>query len=219
MIVYKIQNKINEKIYIGITTRKLNRRIYDHIFKSRQPNIGGIAGAIKKYGIQNFDIIIIDVAYTHDELNEKEVYYIKKYNSMAPNGYNLYTGGLHHQCSEITREKFRQQGRKRKHSDETRAKMSATGKIKTFTDEHKKNITLALKGRKHSLEHISHLPQNQKGFHAGENHPRAKLTNSQVVFIKDRIKKGIPVKDISIDTGIPGKDIHRIKSGIAYRYV
>lgn len=48
--------------------------------------------AILKYGFKNFKIDILEECLI-EELNEKEKYYIKKYNSLFPNGYNISEGG------------------------------------------------------------------------------------------------------------------------------
>lgn len=47
-----------------------------------------IANAIKKYGRENFTFQILEQCDT-DKLNERETYYIRLYNSLAPNGYNI----------------------------------------------------------------------------------------------------------------------------------
>ncbi len=44
---------------------------------------------IEKCGLENFDFEILDSAQTKEELDRKQREYIKKYNSLEPNGYNL----------------------------------------------------------------------------------------------------------------------------------
>lgn len=95
MIVYKYTNKINGKVYIGITTRTLQQRHMEHI---REIGNGTyFHNALAKYGVENFELEQIDQAKTKEELADKEREYINKYNSFAPrpksNGYNLTTGG------------------------------------------------------------------------------------------------------------------------------
>lgn len=93
-IVYKITNLINNKVYIGITTRTLKKRIGEHITISKSKNTTMcIHRSIAKYGINSFKWEIIDKAESFDELNNKERYYIVKYNSLIPNGYNCAEGG------------------------------------------------------------------------------------------------------------------------------
>ena len=108
-VIYKFENKINGKIYIGQSKRE-RRRYFSHI-QCNNP-IYEIDRAIKLYGINNFDYSILESLNTYDleEVNswmdEKEVYYIQYYNSLSPNGYNLLSGGNHHIFSDETRNKI-----------------------------------------------------------------------------------------------------------------
>ena len=56
-----------------------------------------IKKAIKKYGRDRFFTIMLDYAFSLEELNQKEVFYIKKYNTLIPKyggvGYNISAGG------------------------------------------------------------------------------------------------------------------------------
>lgn len=94
-IVYKITNTVNNKCYIGITN-DLSNRIKDHIrFSINDYHIKSyIHKAIKKYGVENFTVDILENCSSDKELNEKEVYYINFHNSFdSKNGYNLTMGG------------------------------------------------------------------------------------------------------------------------------
>ena len=97
MIIYKVTNKINNKIYIGKTIRGFEKRQKEHE-KSIQKGNNGIHMpfhcALKKYGIENFVWEIIDTALTHQELCEKEKEWIKRLDSQNINkGYNITEGG------------------------------------------------------------------------------------------------------------------------------
>ena len=89
MIIYKIQNKENGLVYIGQTVRKLDERISEHL----RHNDTYIDKAMHKYGLDLFDVSIIDTANDINELNQKEIYWIKYYNCIRPYGYNLCEGG------------------------------------------------------------------------------------------------------------------------------
>lgn len=123
MLLYKIINKLTNKIYIGQTTSSLKQRLYGHFNKH---NNSAISKAIQKYGKDNFEIQVIAKANSIDELNHRETYYIKLFNSLAPNGYNLRTGGYNSKLSNETKEKLRLKNLGRKASLETRQKMSKT---------------------------------------------------------------------------------------------
>ncbi|MFF7217922.1 GIY-YIG nuclease family protein [Mammaliicoccus sciuri] len=85
--VYKITNKINGKAYIGITTVGIKKRYIQHC-KAKSC----IGYAIRKYGKENFEVSLIDVANGHKELIEKEKYWID-YHGTFSNGYNMTVGG------------------------------------------------------------------------------------------------------------------------------
>lgn len=213
-VIYKIQNKLDGKVYIGQTINGINSRMRSHL---NSKNKNGIDGALKKYGIDSFEITIVAKASSIYELNELEIKFIEDENCLAPNGYNLHTGGKNHTCSEITRERLRKSATGRVVSEETKAKMVKAGKAKVFTEEHRKNISISTSGK--PKEYMKYAPQNQKGFHSGENHPRAKLTNQQVIDIKKYIKEGYRNKDIGEMFGTTGRHIALIKIGKAYKDV
>lgn len=108
MIIYKITNKINGKMYVGQTVQTLDDRWSDHSrpSKGRHVNRSAIASAIRKYGKENFIIEIIDDAKNTAELNIKEMTYIKALNTLSPHGYNLKLGGESKACHEETKIKI-----------------------------------------------------------------------------------------------------------------
>lgn len=89
MVIYKITNRLNNKVYIGQTIRDLATRVQEHRRKANSL----VGKAINKYGIENFTIEEIYTATSIEDLNDNEVYYISQYNCLAPNGYNLCLGG------------------------------------------------------------------------------------------------------------------------------
>ena len=80
--IYKITNLINHKVYIGQSINIEERWRRHKSSKKRYP----LYQAFKKYGIQNFTFEVVEEC-TPDELNDKELYYIHKYNSHKT-GYN-----------------------------------------------------------------------------------------------------------------------------------
>ena len=93
MIIYKITNIKNNKSYIGLTTQTLKKRWQQHINtaysnKSKDRN-EVFKKAIRKYGPDNFELKIIDIANSLEELKEKEKFWIKYYNTcyLWANGY------------------------------------------------------------------------------------------------------------------------------------
>ena len=95
--IYKIINTVNSKVYIGQTTRNIKVRWNEHLRKrfdenSKRYNLH-LYKSIRKYGKDAFTIEAIECC-DNDLLNDKEVFWIKHYNSADPNcGYNLTLGG------------------------------------------------------------------------------------------------------------------------------
>ena len=92
MIIYKVTNKVNGKIYIGQTIRTLEQRKWQHLDCARNGVKTHFYNAIRKYGEENFVFEIIDEASSIVELNELERYYIAKFNCVE-DGYNMVDGG------------------------------------------------------------------------------------------------------------------------------
>ena len=92
--IYIIRNSENDKVYIGQTIRSVTDRLRQHkkLCRSNQNQL--IYKAIRKYGADKFFVEELESGIeTQKELNEKEAEYIKRFNSLAPNGYNLSPGG------------------------------------------------------------------------------------------------------------------------------
>ena len=109
--IYCYTNKINNKQYIG-QTNNLERRKKQHIQDSIHQHKGHesayeqlIHQAIRKYGIDNFKIDILEIINTTNwnEVNEKESFYIKEKNTLSPNGYNLKAEGAANQGKNKTK--------------------------------------------------------------------------------------------------------------------
>lgn len=125
MIIYKITNTINGKIYIGQTHQSLIRRFYTHCNRTNGCTILG--PAIKKYGKENFKIEEIDRAETTEELNTKEVYWIEFYNARCKAvGYNVAKGGRAKPLSSEAKLKSAEAKTGKTHSVETIEKMKKT---------------------------------------------------------------------------------------------
>lgn len=128
LIIYKMTNKINGKIYIGQTCKSLRKRIRDHFNDFGKSYI---KYSLKKYGRDNFEVEIIDTASSKEELNQKEIYWIKQYNCRIPNGYNICAGG--------------EGANGYHHSEEVKNKMSLTRKGKKQSKELTEKIANGVK--------------------------------------------------------------------------
>jgi group I intron endonuclease len=92
--IYKFTSP-SGKHYIGQTIQDINMRFRQHKSRSLSDidkNCRALYAAIKKYGFDSFERKVI-MECDDEDLNFFEALYIKAYNSIAPNGYNLTSGG------------------------------------------------------------------------------------------------------------------------------
>lgn len=82
--------KENRIIYVGQTIQSGKKRWYDHLRQAKnQDKKDAFHTFLREQGEESFSFVIIEEGdFTAEELNDKEAYYIKKYDTIA-NGYNI----------------------------------------------------------------------------------------------------------------------------------
>ena len=100
--IYKIENLVNGKIYIGQSIH-IEQRWKEHC---RLSNNSLISQAIQKYGKEKFSFQILKEVDDINLLNQIEADYIRQFNSLVPNGYNivLLDEQEHHQFNKYSYE-------------------------------------------------------------------------------------------------------------------
>ncbi len=91
--LYIVYNDINDKVYVGITVRKVHRRFHEHIYAAEaEKDNFQFHKAIRKYGSQNFhvDCLLSGIPIERLPLFEKAC--ISRFNSYKC-GYNSTPGG------------------------------------------------------------------------------------------------------------------------------
>jgi len=152
MLIYKITNLLNGKIYVGRTKKTDISKYWGSGTAIRM--------AIKKLGISSFKKEIIEVCSSIQETKEREIYWIDKLNSCYPNGYNLSKGGEDGEWFELLTEEEKQ-----KH-----IQLSAERSKKKWQDEqYSKNVVEAVRkvrstdeSRQRSKEAINKLWESEQ---------------------------------------------------------
>lgn len=165
--IYSIKSKSTNKIYIGCS-KNIQDRWKTHCKKLKN-RISLINRAIQKYGKGDFEFtILLECSSICFDYLEK--YYIETYRSMAPNGYNLTSGGEHKKTySSETRKKISNSSKGRVISELCKSRASEVNLGNSYakgylhTNERKDNMSTLLRGIKHSKEHIENNRKSQLG--------------------------------------------------------
>ena len=172
--IYKLTNKINNKSYIG-KSNNLRERIGIHRNSVRRlKNDCYIKRAIIKYGWEKFDVSILNTqkTYNNEKLLKTESIFIKKLNTLIPNGYNILessTGcsGYHH--TDVEKQKIRESSLGRKHTEKTKKILSIShlgSKNPMFgkkvSNEIKRKISESLIGEKNHFYGKHHSEETKK---------------------------------------------------------
>lgn len=176
--VYITYNKINGKIYIG-----QRKGQYDETYLGSGKYL---KNAIRKYGKENFENYIIEWCETYQDLNEREIYWIAKYNCTSKNnfGYNIAAGGTKNLFEYMSQEDRKEFGRKMKmmHANmsyETRVlrgrKISLSLKGRKLSSETRNKISLCQKGKILSPETRRKMSESR----TGELHPMYKKSHTE----------------------------------------
>ena len=147
--IYKITNTLTNKKYIGQRKLRKNKSPYTDNYMGSGTYI---KKSILKYGIENFtkEVLKSDIE-SQNESNDFEILYVKEYNTLVPNGYNLTNGGCSisgYKHSEDTKQKMSLKSKGIKKSIEHNKKNSESHKGQIISDETKKKISDKLKGIK-----------------------------------------------------------------------
>lgn len=209
-VIYITTNLITGHKYIGKSSRNSETYLGSGTI---------LKNAIKKYGIENFKKEIIEECETLEELNEREYYWIQKYNAVESNEfYNLVDGGhgggdnlSNHPHLDEIRKKISigtskaQMGRK--HSKETIEKIRKSNigiKKSPHTEEWKLEISSKLKGKKkpeRSEEHRKNISDANKGKIPHNKGTYKEIPTDILEKIIEDNKNGKSIIKISKETG------------------
>jgi len=170
MIIYKAKNLINNKLYVGKTSSLFNRK-RGHFNDAKKGSVLVFHKAIRKYGESNFKFFALHICDSTEDVNEKEKYFIQKYNTMTPYGYNMTGGGDGGAPCKEVREKIRKTltGRERSEEFKEKHRVPCTEERKEklripWTEERKEKA----KGRKNPK--LAEYNRNRRGQLYSEEH-------------------------------------------------
>lgn len=159
MFIYKIQNAIDGKFYIGKTTKSLEERFRKHLYNHADGQTY-LYKAMRKHGIENFNISLIEEV--EEDLDSREKHWIAE---LSPS-YNMTIGGeggdtssspnfkaaiLHHHSNRDHYPGSRMLGKT--HTIETKRKQSEkrTEHWNTMSDEERESRSKKVAGKNNGM--------------------------------------------------------------------
>ena len=208
--IYKIYCLCTDKVYIGQTVQHPPiKRWVDH-YKEAYTNKNDLYlyRAIRQWGITNFTFQILEEDIALEDLNSKEIEWIKKFNSNNPEyGYNLTGGGVFTSKSQLDEEKVKE----------------IIKAIKTHTE---KNFVELAKIYGVSREMISDINCGETWYFVNEHYPirdNSKLKNilseQDVYEIYRLLKEETALTDIAKKYGVSVTNISNINQGRIYKFL
>ena len=201
--IYKITNNINNKIYIGCTTKTIEQRFSEHIHRSKNKKYNTkLYNSFEKYGIENFSINLIEECDS-SLMFIKEIEYIKEYDSYNV-GLNTTFGGegcLGYKHTDEIREKISTKTKEKSNKNKTYEEIYSE---KSFEEKEKRKDGV----KKHwdSLDDIEREKRTKK----------TKQTNRQIS--KYDIETIIEIKKL-IQSGLKNREIHKIFPDVKVDYL
>ena len=195
MVVYKITNQINGKIYVGQTSFSIEKRWREHVVSKKSL----ISKAVRKYGEESFSIECLEKCSSVEELNQKEIHYIALLKSTQRDvGYNVEFGGLHSPMTNETKQKLSiaHQGKKLSKEHKDRIGLSCSGKKRS--EETKTLMSQSFKGRTHSEETRKKISEATTGRVA---HNQGVAQSEETKLKLSQSKNSIKIKVLCIDNG------------------
>ena len=158
--IYIIKNTINNKCYVGQCTCSVQSRFTSHLCDPNRTI--PLHADMDLYGADKFYFEVLDTCADDIRL-DLETYYIDKFNTLMPNGYNVYR----HSSDGFSN---------KNNSEQTKSNLSITSKRWWNTvdaeslQSRNRKISEQLKGRKFSEEHRRKISEHAK-LRTGEKNP------------------------------------------------
>lgn len=228
--IYMIENRINKKKYIGQTNDAKTRKIRHWCNLRNNQHINNhLQNSWNKYGKKNFRFKIIEENIPLDELDDRERYWIKYYDTYEGEGYNFTSGGnvlrgeenpfYGKKHTEETKKimsikaKGHKRGLGRKLSKKTKEKLSKKHTGKKLSEETKRKISKATKGKNNPFYGCTHTEETI-GKISGENHYKSQGSfETSLLLIEEAKDRKMTIKELSVKYNLSPNVVRNICNG------
>ena len=178
--IYLLTNKVNGKQYVGQSIN-IKKRMREHA-NANKKDCAYLHNAIRKHGWESFDLKMLIVVDSKEDMNRYERALIEQYGTLSPGGYNCKDGGLSGRVSEATRRKqsVAKLGKPQNLTPEQRSARAAIWLGRSHSEETKQRMREWNLGRKMPADSklftdeyrqkMSELKRGQVPFMAGKTH-------------------------------------------------
>ena len=229
--IYLIRNKVNNKVYIGQSI-DIKRRIKEHIRsaqpekyskKSKRDSNTPIHRAMQKYGIDNFEIQILEKC-SKEKLNEREIYWIQIFNTTDNNiGYNLTTGGQNnfalkgeeHSQAKLTQSEVNEIIKLLKSNNLSILEIAQQFSVSKST------ISMINTGKTWKNDALSYPLKKVNDSSKGEKNPQSHFSEKEVMLIRKMYSEGITYKNLPLELKQKASEsaIRAIQYGKTYKHL
>lgn len=155
--IYLVTNLINGKHYVGVTSQGVETRFKEHLWDAHKGSKTIFHNALRKYGVENFRLEILESNISPECAGEREQYYIRAYDSyyVSRKGYNMTEGGNGTVGYVFT--------------DEVKQKLSEASKGRKFSAQRNEKLRQAMLGREIRPEWREAIRQSRLGKYKGQD--------------------------------------------------
>lgn len=196
MLIYKVENTLNGKVYIGKTVKSLKDRRYSHLNSVKNGSNTIFHNSIRKNGKESFKWSVLTETDNESKLNALEKFYITVYRKMGT-VYNMTDGGEGSTGMIFSEESKRkmsaaQKGKKHKPLTEEQRRMRAE-RAKNMSESQREAIRKSNSERVHTEESRRKRSEKKKGQkHSDEAKLKMSLAHKgKIVSEETRRKQGL----------------------------
>lgn len=191
--VYLVTNLVNGKKYVGVTSQGVQERFKEHLWDAHKGSKTIFHNAIRKYGVENFELTTLESDIPDADAESRERYYIALHRSyyIYRQGYNMTEGGNGTVGYVFT--------------EEDRKKLSKANKGRKFSEERNQRMKEIMTGREYKQEWKDALSRSRLGRFTKEENPFFGKHHSEETKSKIREKNS---GDIVLQLDAEGKVVN-----------